>query len=159
MQKASQLAPSAYLASAAGCSSLLQEVLASPALIAHGDNVDSALQLWSVGHSQLPPSFPDSLRQCNWDKPHIEVSFNSLLSKASDVRDTAHLLATSCSVSGSWLNALPKAVLGLWPLNMLFQAYKGNAVTISVGPQGKTIVCLVFLDRIPSSLGIRVHKF
>ena len=81
------------------------------ALIAHGDNVDSALQLFSVGHSQLPLSFPDSLRQHNWDKPCI--AFSSLLSKASDVRDTAHLLATSCSVSGAWLNALPIAALGL----------------------------------------------
>ena len=55
VRKASQLA------SAAGCSSLVQEVLPSPALIAHGDNVHSALQLWSVGHSQLPPTFLDSL--------------------------------------------------------------------------------------------------
>ena len=35
VRKASQLAPSAYLESAAGCSSLLQEVLPSPAMIAY----------------------------------------------------------------------------------------------------------------------------
>ena len=67
----------------------------------------------SCRHSQLPPSFPDSLCQRNWDKPHKEATFSSLLSKASDVRATAHLLATSCCVSGAWLNALPTAALGL----------------------------------------------
>ena len=74
---------------------------------------ESALQVWSSGHSQPPPSSPDLVRQSNWDAPHVETVFASLLDKAPDNQAVAHLLAASCPESGAWINALPRAALGL----------------------------------------------
>ena len=113
VRRSTQLAPSAYLASAAGCSTLLQQIVRPPALICHNANVDSALRIWSSGHSQPPPSLPDSIRQHNWDAPHIEATFSALLDQASDDQATSRLLAVSCSESGAWINTLPIAALGL----------------------------------------------
>ena len=117
VRRAAQLAPSAYLASAAGCSALIQQIVppsVPPSVRALPDaNVESAISVWSQHHSQPPPPSPDSTRQRVWDAPHIEATYNVLLEQASDHQAKARLMAVSCPESGAWLHAFPIAALGL----------------------------------------------
>ena len=51
--------------------------------------------------------------QKNWEKPGIEETKSSLLSKCTNDRDRARLLASQTVYSGGWLNALPISSCGL----------------------------------------------
>ena len=69
---ATQLAPSAFLASAAGCSYLVQQIMPSSAVFPDPDpdpSIESAISIWSQGHSESPPSPPNSFQQRTWDEP------------------------------------------------------------------------------------------
>ena len=69
---ATQLAPSAFLASAAGCSYLVQQIMPSSAVFPDPDpSIESAISIWSQGHSESPPSPPNSFQQRTWDEPHV----------------------------------------------------------------------------------------
>ena len=112
VRRATQLAPSAYLASAAGCSTLVQQLI-PPSVALPDPNIESAISHWSLGHSEPPPSPPDSFQQRVWDAPHVVATYNSLLEQAQDHQTKARLMAVSCSETGAWLSALPVASLGL----------------------------------------------
>ena len=112
--RATQLAPSAFLASAAGCSYLVQQIIPSSAVFSDPDpSIESAISIWSQGHSESPPSPPNSFQQRTWDEPHVVATYNKLLDHPQDSQTKARLLAVSCPESGAWLNALPVAALGL----------------------------------------------
>ena len=113
VRRAVQLAPSAYLASAAGCSELMREILPSHLQNTTDPSSEAALACWSQGHSKPPPSAPDSFRQKAWDLVQIETTFDSLLESAPNQQARARLLAVSTSESGAWLHALPISALGL----------------------------------------------
>ena len=113
VRRAAQLAPSAYLASAAGCSALIQQIVPPSVRALPDANVESAISVWSQHHSQPPPPSPDSTRQRVWDAPHIEATYNVWLEQASDHQAKARLMAVSCPESGAWLHAFPIAALGL----------------------------------------------
>ena len=108
IRRAVQLAPSAYLASAAGCSELVQPILPPRLHSVIDPHADTAINLWQHGHDHPPPSLPASHSQRVWDCAIIESTFNSLLDTASDQQSRARLLATSCPESGAGhMNALP----------------------------------------------------
>ena len=113
VRQATQLAPSAYLASATGCLDLIRQIL-PPHFQGHSDPyVDDAVTAWSQGHSQPPPSSPAAVRQRAWDSIKVEATYSLLLESATNTQDQARLMAVACPESGVWLNALPISTLGL----------------------------------------------
>ena len=113
MRQATQLAPSAYFASATGCLDLIRQIL-PPHFQGHSDPyVDDAVTAWSQGHSQPPPSSPAAVRQRAWDSIKVEATYSFLLESATNAQDQARLMAVACPESGAWLNALPISALGL----------------------------------------------
>ena len=113
VRRAAQLAPSAFLASAAGCSSLILEIL-PPCLHACVDpHIELALTAWRQNHSESPPSLPESSHQRVWVAPLVAATITSLLDGAPSEQVTPRLLAASTPESGAWLNVLPIPSLGL----------------------------------------------
>ena len=113
VRRAVQLAPSAFLASAAGCSSLLIREIFPPCIHACVDpHIDLALIAWKQSHTEPPPSLPESSHQRVWDAPLIAATITSLLDGASQ-QATVRLLAVATPELGAWLNALPISSLGL----------------------------------------------
>ena len=113
VRNTTQLAPSAFLASAAGCMSLIEQIL-PPRL--HGTShpaVEDALQEWRMGHSHQPPASPENVHQRSWDQPRVQAALDRLLDATTDQKDRARLLAASTKESGAWLNAPPISSLGL----------------------------------------------
>ena len=113
IRSAVQLAPSAFLASAAASSALVHHIV-PPVL--HGSpipNWEDAMDHWSEGHSEAPPERLVQHRQKIWDTIKISVSANLLLETAPDPRARARLLASRVKESGVWLNVLPISSLGL----------------------------------------------
>ena len=72
--RAAQLAPSPFLASVAGCSELITQIL-PPWL--HTDlpnpSTESALVIWRQGQEEFSPSGTASHRQKAWDVPQIQA--------------------------------------------------------------------------------------
>ena len=111
VRRGAQLAPSTYLASATGCSTLVHQILPS-SCNSTDPNLDSAISSWNQGLS-VPPSFPNSTCQRAWDEPYVNTTHTMLLDLVQNQQARARLLAVSCAESGAWLNALPIAPLGL----------------------------------------------
>ena len=113
IRSAVQLAPSAFLASAAASSALVHHII-PPALQGSPiSNWEDAMDHWSEGHSEAPPEGLAQHRQKNWDTIKTTVSANLLLETAPDPRTRARLLASRIRESGAWLNVLPISSLGL----------------------------------------------
>ena len=113
IRSAVQLAPSAFLASAAGSSDLVHHILpprfvSSPLL-----HVSDALSLWSQNIDQTPPEGIASHQQKCWDSYKVSAVIDSLLNEAPDLFTRTRLLTVSVKESGAWLNALPVSSLGL----------------------------------------------
>ena len=125
IRSAAQLAPIAFLASAAGCTDLVQEILPPRLQDALDPNIKLAMECWREGHEHPPPLPPNSHQQKAWDTPRVEVTYKSLLDSAVDNHNRARLLAVKCKETGAWLNALPVASLGL--------CMEDEAVRIAVG--------------------------
>lgn len=108
----SQLAPSAFLASAVGTRSL-QDLILSKC----GSNIDEhssrALALWSSLHNACAPVEDLACKQKRWDQPIVDRAFQVLLEAASAPMDRARLLAVSAERSSDWLHALPVSSCGL----------------------------------------------
>ena len=113
IRSAVQLAPSAFLASAAGASNLIHCILPGRLDGIHYPAVDDAKIEWSRGHDQPPPPHPVDMRQKAWDIPRVQETYDTLLEGASDPRSRARLLAVTTRESGAWLKALPISSLGL----------------------------------------------
>ena len=108
-----QLAPSAFLASAAASSSLANLILPSQLHIIPYSIVDEALLHWEQSHVQPTPPLDASHRQKAWDLPRVEAAVQSLTSNAPDARCRVRLLTATSKESGAWLNVLPVSSLGL----------------------------------------------
>ena len=113
IRRATQLAPSAFLASAAGSSVLTDRILPDRFRGTSYPEVDQALSEWSKGHDQPPPPSPEDKRQKAWDAPRVQESYDTLLDNAPDARSRARLLAVATRESGAWLHALPISAIGL----------------------------------------------
>ena len=106
-----QLAPSAFLASAAGCSELIHNILPPHLHNISDPHTEAALACWSGYLS--PPEGTSQRLQRAWDALKVSVTAERLLENAPDERSRARLLAASSMESGAWLQALPVSSLGL----------------------------------------------
>ena len=105
----SHLAPSTFLAYAAGSSHLISLRLADTPY----HDKHRALQSWSEGHRESHPPFPASTHQKEWDTPKIQSVYDLLLASATNSRSRAHILAAHKPQSGAWLHAFPMSSIGL----------------------------------------------
>ena len=110
-----QLAPSAFLASAAANSDLTHHILPPRFQSTELPYVKEATKVWSTGLDLPPLSGPASHHQKAWDTPKVSATADTLLRQAPD----------AVSRSGAWLNALPVSSLGLRMDN--------NTVRVAVG--------------------------
>ena len=83
------LAPSAFLASAAGTTELQARILPPAISIVPDDSVISALRSWSARSQSSPPTGTDAYSQGNWDLACIQKVKEQLLDGACDPRDHA----------------------------------------------------------------------
>ena len=113
IQSTVQLAPSTFLASAAGTSDLIRRIL-PPCLtgIPYSER-EEALSCWSQGHSEDPPSSDAAHRQKAWDTPRVYAQVDALLEASTNDTSCAHLLAAITEYSGASLTAMPISSLGL----------------------------------------------
>ena len=113
IRSAAQLAPSAFLASAAGSSGLVSQILPARLQEVPYAARAEALSSWMQGHDSPPPPDPVAHRQRMWDLPRVRATSQALTNDAPDPRSRARLLAACRSESGAWLQALPVPSLGL----------------------------------------------
>ena len=79
VRRATQLVPSAFLASAAGCSYHVEQIIPSSAILLDPDqSMESTISIWSQRHPESPPLPPNSFRQCTWDEPHIAATYKQV---------------------------------------------------------------------------------
>ena len=124
-RSAVQLAPSAFLASAAASSDLAHHILLSHLQSFSLLHCEEAVVLWSQGLEQSTPEGSASYRQKSWDAHKVLASAESLLEGAPDATSRARLLAVSTKEAGAWLNALPIPSFGL--------RLHDNTLRVSVG--------------------------
>ena len=113
VRRSVQLAPSAFLASAAASSHLIQKVLPTRLSVSSYAPKDVALHFWCQSVDTSPPSPPNDKKQRAWDEPQIAVSFQSLLDVSDSSKMRARHLAASVKESGAWIQALPISAVGL----------------------------------------------
>ena len=107
----SQLAPSAFLASAVATSEL-QGLILSNCQVGSNTSFDDALSAWAEDvQLNAPQEFRHS--QKAWDLPMVKKSFHRLNEICSDDTDRARLLAVSSQRGSEWLKALPLSSCGL----------------------------------------------
>jgi hypothetical protein len=112
IRRVASLAPSAFLASAAGTRDLQDNILRN--CLPTTDTVtDRILALWMERHNTACPAGTDAAKQKLWDKPCVDADMSRLMSSLPEARDRARLLAVSAPHSGDWLHALPISSCGL----------------------------------------------
>ena len=102
VRSATQLAPSAYLASAVGSADLVRQIVPPRLQDAPCPEVNTTLNSWRQGHTEPPPVAPTSCHQIAWDSPRVTAAAVALLEAAPD-EPRAHLLATEQRELGAWL--------------------------------------------------------
>ena len=106
-----ELAPSAFLSSAAGCQDLITCLLP---LYSPPAALESAIQLWSRDHDHPPPQGVDRMKQKEWDAVRVQCIQRKLISSTPvNSQSRARLLAAFTKESGYWLDAPPISSLGL----------------------------------------------
>ena len=129
------LAPSAYLASAAGTADLVRTIL--PVRLHQVDDIfkPAALLAWCAA---VAPTVSVSINhsatvQRSWDEPCCEKIATDLLDSAVDDISRARIRASVSPISGVWLQALPIGARG-WRLS-------NGAVREAVGLRLGTNIC------------------
>ena len=84
IRSAVQLAPSAFLSSAAASLDLVHHILPPSFGSQEVLHVDSALTPWSLGHYHAPPVAPASHRQKVWNTIKVSAIANDLVGNAPD---------------------------------------------------------------------------
>ena len=114
LRSAVQLAPSAFMSSAAASKKLMSQILPAGSCFSVPE-ADTALICWYnlfPGTRPPPPSGDDVKIQKAWDSLVVRWSFEHLHG-ATDEMTRARLLSVSTPESGAWLHALPIVNLGL----------------------------------------------
>ena len=133
IRSAALLAPSAYLASAAGCSSTSLAILPSRLHVSLNPLHSEALQMWkSLSPTSLePPIGANTCHQKHWDLPLVKSCFSSLLS-AADSSGRTRLLASQQKEAGAWLCVPPVSSLGLRMCNDSIRVAVGLRLGVSL---------------------------
>ena len=112
VRSAYRLAPSAFLASAAGATELLSQLLPGWVLSIPDTAVSRVENVWRGLGGDVKPCGIVSAVQRNWDEAICKVEAEKLRMGV-DERTSARLLASCAPGSGAWLSAIPCASLGL----------------------------------------------
>ena len=144
------LAPSAFLASAAGASALMQQLLPPHLASISYCEQHSALSVWhsSLPEETLPPTGCSRNKQKSWDKQRVDHVFHSLLHNCKDEVSKARLLAASCIQSGAWLNAPPVSSLGLRMSNDTIRIATGLRVGAAICQKHACAFCGMEVDQL-----------
>ena len=113
VRSAVQLAPSTFLALAAGCHALTKEILPPRFHSTSCPEVEEALELWRSHTSAEVPSSPSNSWQKAWDSPQVDARFQLLIKNSQDPTAQARLLGAASKESGAWLNAPPPPPPGI----------------------------------------------
>jgi hypothetical protein len=113
IRSAVMLAPSAFLASAAGTTDLQDRILPSFITIIPDSSVQVSLSAWQTVSQSTAPIGTAAHVQRNWDTACILKCKSGLLDGARDQLDRARILASQAAHSADWLYALPVSSLGL----------------------------------------------
>ena len=105
------LAPSAFLASAAGSSELVLHLLPARLHASTEPYFDDSLSAWRSIAGDVP--VPSSSQQRTWDDACCRAVADDLLSRASNQTERTRLLASRAEGSGDWLQAFPMPSIGL----------------------------------------------
>jgi len=119
------LAPSAFLALAAGSLELQERLLSGCCDCFADTEVDRILKLWVTVGGNAYPQAAAAVRQSCWDSLVCKAQFDQFMSMQVGISDTARLLAVSAPHSGDWLHALPISACGL--------RLDDNAIRVTVG--------------------------
>jgi hypothetical protein len=135
IRSAVMLAPSAFLASAAGAENLIQALLPIRFQSVIEPAVSTAVDIW---RTRIAPttSLPDNSQrgvQKMWDLPCCKLLASSLFNRAQNDIDKARLQASTAANSGAWLKAIPLAAIGL--------KLDDEAVRVAVGLRLGTDLC------------------
>lgn len=135
IRSAALLAPSAFLASAAGAENLMLSLLPVRFQSLTEPSISKTSDIWRTRVDPTVSQPVNSQRsiQKNWDLPCCAFLASALLRAAQTDVDKARLLAAATSSSGSWLKALPLAAIGL--------KLDDEAVRIAVGLRLGTALC------------------
>ena len=132
VRSATLLAPSAFLASAAGSAHLVHQIIPSRLHNSPYPEVEDALKSWHQGHNDPPPVASDAFRQKNWDTPRVTAVADALLRAAPDETARARLLASQRRETGEWLQAPPMSALGLRMDNEVIRVAAGLRLGITL---------------------------
>ena len=113
ISSAVQLAPSAFLASAAACHDLVHRIIPTylqDLLLPHRSE---ALAEWASIPNLVPPGGAEQKSQRAWDAPRVMATIDDQLNNAVDARSRARILVATSKESGAWLQALPLSSIGL----------------------------------------------
>ena len=113
IRKTVQVAPSAFLASAAGVVDLVSAILPAKSRQMASSSSDIALSTWKSFGGETPPGLQEARIQKLWDGQIIKKVSEGLRDRAPDDYARARLLAVSAPHSGDWLNAPPISAVGL----------------------------------------------
>ena len=143
-----QLAPSAFLASAAGSSDLIHQILPPRLRDTPYPTTAVALSLWSQGHNGPPPPAQTCSRQKAWDNPRVLAAYENLLDAAPDACSRSRLLAAARKESGAWLHAFPMSALGLRMDDEVIQIAMGLRLGVTLCQPHQCRQCRAHVDHL-----------
>ena len=160
VQSATQLAPSAYLASAVGSADLVRQIVPPRLQNAPCPDVSTNLNSWSQGHNDLPPIAVTSCHKKARDSPRATAAAVALLEIAPDQTTRARLLATRRRELGAWLQPSPPHVgtdlVSAWMMT-LHLGLHGLSCRKSQGRHSRHAAINELIRRALASVGVPSH--
>lgn len=113
VSKVSELALSAYLASAAGTLHIQDQMLLQ-CNVSEDQHLADYKSMWAtLFPTATPPEPPLSFRQSSWNRPAVIQARSRITESATDIYSKARLLAVTAPHSADWLHARPISSCGL----------------------------------------------